>query len=232
MNAHERRKTGPAARSCSLLSARVRHCVGALSRCFIRRAAQWLKMRNHGRRLFVLPTLLCSMTSVCAQILSPNLSPEFHKPRSSTQATPMRVRVIDATSFADIETQVVYRLYGVDACSISQVAVLGRQPWPCGVVAVSWMVTATLNKWVTCAEIRMRDAERLVRCATAEHADLAADMIKEGIAVTPPELEDRQIKAYVSAEIEARKAYRGIWGSEFQMPWTFRQSQAPNPSYS
>ena len=185
-------------------------------------------MGGHGVRLFVLPIVFWSMTSVCAQTLPPNLSAEFHKPKSSTQATPMRVRVIEATSFADIETQVVYRLYGVDACSISQVAVLGRQPWPCGVVAVSWMVTATLNKWVTCAEIRMRDAERLVRCATAEHADLAADMIKEGIAVTPPDLEDRQIKAYLSAELEARKAYRGIWGSEFQMPWTFRQSHAPN----
>jgi endonuclease YncB( thermonuclease family) len=50
-------------------------------------------------------------------------------------------------------------------------------------------------------------------------------MIRDGIAMTlPPSEQDPAIRAYVSAERDARKAYRGIWASTFQMPWEYRTS--------
>ena len=156
--------------------------------------------------------------------LKPNPPVNVYTPRSGVQATPMRVQVIDAVSFADVETKATYRLYGVDACSLLQSATLGKQQWPCGSVALAWMVSATLNKWITCNDVRPGDAKSagLVRCATAEHADLALDMLKEGMAVVPPDPLDRQVKAYLSAEQDAKHAYRGMWSSSFQMPWLFR----------
>lgn len=153
-------------------------------------------------------------------------SPErsgVYTPNSALQSPPLRVEVLDGTRFRDIETQAVYRLYGIDTCAPGQTAHLGRQPWPCGTVAAAWLVSATLNKWVACNILRDDQGERLARCASADHPDIGADMIRDGVAMAlPPTDQDTAIRAYVSAEREARKAYRGIWASTFQMPWEYR----------
>jgi endonuclease YncB( thermonuclease family) len=78
---------------------------------------------------------------------------------------------------------------------------------------------------VACNTLRQENGEHLARCASADHADIAADMVREGIAVAaPPTPQDPAIRAYATAEREARKAYRGLWASSFQMPWEFRAS--------
>lgn len=153
-------------------------------------------------------------------------TPESYAPRTSAGAVPMRVEVLSATSFADVETRQVYRLYGIDACDPTQTATLGRQIWPCGTVATAWLVTVTLNKWVACTTIRSQDAVRVARCATGESPDLAADMLRLGHAVTLPDQSDRLIAGYAQLEKDARTAYRGLWASSFQMPWRFRQQHA------
>ena len=51
-----------------------------------------------------------------------------YTPKALTQSTPMRVEVIDGVTFRDIETGLVFRLFGVDACQRDQIANLGRQP--------------------------------------------------------------------------------------------------------
>ncbi len=150
-------------------------------------------------------------------------NPESYAPRMSAAAVPMRVEVLSGTSFADVETRQVYRLYGIDTCEPTQTATLGRQTWPCGVVATAWLVTATLNKWVACTAIRSQDAVRVARCATGESPDLAAEMLRLGHAVTLPDQSDRLIASYAQLEKDARAAYRGIWASSFRMPWRFRQ---------
>lgn len=148
-----------------------------------------------------------------------------YTPKTPMQSVPMRVEVLDGASFRDIETGVIYRLYGVDACTRDQLANLGRQPWQCGASAIAWLTTATLNKWVSCNSLREKDERRLARCSSSEHADLAADMIKEGLAVCLPDSEDQQVRAYASAQEQARKSYRGLWSSQFAMPWDFRAKQ-------
>lgn len=154
---------------------------------------------------------------------SANAPSSIYTPKTQPQPQPLRVEVIDGTRFRDIETRTVYRLYGIEACAPDQTARLGRQPWPCGATAVAWLVTATLNRWLACGSVRMEGDEQLVRCATAGHADLAADMLHDGVAVLAPLApDDLKIPSYVAAQADARKAYRGLWSSTFEMPWDWR----------
>jgi endonuclease YncB( thermonuclease family) len=150
----------------------------------------------------------------------------IYSPKAAIQSPPLRVEVIDGTRFRDIETRAVYRLYGIDTCAPDQIAGLGRQPWPCGTMAMAWLVTATLNTWLACHTLRDEDGEHLVRCASANHPDIAADMLREGVAVVSPSTQDDPtIRAYALAEQDARKTYRGLWSSTFQMPWDWRASR-------
>ncbi len=154
----------------------------------------------------------------------------IYKPQRALQSTPMRVEIVDATSFRDIETGTVYRLYGVDSCLPMQNANFGRQSWPCGAVAIAWLTNATLNKWVSCNVLREREGQRLSRCSSSEHQDLAADMLKEGLAVTLPVAEAQEVRAYGQLQDQARKQYKGLWSSQFTMPWDLRAKKAENPA--
>jgi endonuclease YncB( thermonuclease family) len=98
--------------------------------------------------------------------------------------------------------------------------------WQCGVAAIAWLTTATLNKWVSCNALREKDGRRIARCSSSEHADLAGDMIKDGLAVCLPDSEDQRVRSYAQDQEQARKAYRGLWSSQFAMPWDYRAKQA------
>lgn len=176
----------------------------------------------------LLATIAMTLRSAAAPAqTSADAQAGVYRPNSALQSPPLRVEVLDGVRFRDIETHTVYRLYGVDTCIPGQLASLSRQPWPCGAVAVAWLVKATLNRWVACNTLRQEGDERVARCSSADHADIAADMLREGIAVAPPpSTGDPVIHAYVAAEAEARKAYRGIWASSFEMPWEFRAHTA------
>ncbi len=154
---------------------------------------------------------------------------DTYTPSERRATNPMRVVVLTPTTFQDVETRQTYRLYGIDACEAGQTATLGKQTWPCGVVATAWLVTATLNRWVVCSPIRRDGAVIVGRCATGDLPDIAADMLKAGVAVTLPADSDRLIPAYAQLERDARKAYRGLWASSFQMPWLFRRSSPQTP---
>lgn len=149
-----------------------------------------------------------------------------YTPRAPLQSTPMRVEVIDSVTFRDIETGLVFSLFGIDACQRDQIANLGRQPWQCGVAAIAWLTTATLNKWVSCNVLREKDGRRIARCSSSEHADLAGDMIREGLAVCLPGSEGQRVRAYIRDQEQAQKAYKGLWSSQFAMPWDYRAKQA------
>jgi endonuclease YncB( thermonuclease family) len=149
--------------------------------------------------------------------------PTLYRPNVAAQLPPLRVEVIDGIRFRDIETNAIFRLYGIDACASGQTATLGRQPWPCGTMVKAWLVTATLNTWLACSVIRDDGDEHVARCATAAHRDLAADMLREGVAVLAPANDEEPVlREYAAAEQQARKAYRGLWSSTFQMPWDWR----------
>jgi endonuclease YncB( thermonuclease family) len=179
-------------------------------------------VRRIQRTLMVLALAIAGMTLATGS-RGQDSSANRYQPKQSTQVPPMRVEVVDGVRVRDIETGKIYRLFGIDACAPAQTAMLGRQPWPCGTVAIAWLVNATLNKWLTCAPIREQEGEQVARCATASHLDLSAGMLKEGLAVAVPAAEgDPAIRAYFAAEEQARKAFRGLWSSTFQMPWNWR----------
>lgn len=153
-----------------------------------------------------------------------------YRPNNAAQTPPLRVQVLDSVTFSDIETGDVYKLYGIDACAPDQLAQLGRQKWPCGVMATAWLVRATLNKWLACRTIEQRDGVRFARCASSEHPDLALDMLKDGMAVNvPAQAGAPTIPSYAAAEQSARKAFRGLWYSAFDMPWDYRAHRAAAP---
>jgi len=172
----------------------------------------------------LLASALCFHTTALYAEPAPNQN--FYTPKAPMQSTPMRVEVIDGVTFRDIETGLVYRLFGIDTCQHDQIANLGRQPWQCGAAAIAWLTTATLNKWVSCNPLREKDGMRLARCSSSEHADLAGDMIKEGLAVCLPDAEDQHVRSYLLDQGQARKAYKGLWSSQFAMPWDYRAKQA------
>ena len=185
--------------------------------------------RRRDRAVATVAAAMCvTLAAAAAQTgAQPVERPGLYTPNSAQQSPPLRVEVLDGTRFRDIETDAIYRLYGIETCAPGQIARLGRQPWPCGTVAAAWLVSATLNKWVACNILRDDRGERLARCASADHADIGLAMIREGVAVTPSATDqDPAIRAYASAERDARKAYRGIWASTFQMPWEYRTSSA------
>lgn len=151
-----------------------------------------------------------------------------YEPQSQAQTKPMRVEVIDGRSFRDIESDAVYRLWGIDVCGADQTALLGRQPWPCGTMARAWLVTATLGKWVSCNVLDTTRGVSSVRCSSSNFPDLALAMLREGQAVTlPQDREPKQVKAYLAAQESARKAFRGLWGSAYDMPWVHRAKSVP-----
>lgn len=165
------------------------------------------------------------LSSQVGMAQTPTTSPGVYSPKAAVQLPPLRVEVIDGTRFRDIETREAYRLYGIDTCAPDQSAQLGRQAWPCGTMATAWLVTATLNAWLACATLRDEGGEHLVRCASAGHPDFAADMVREGVAVAVPATpDDPGIRGYALLEQGARKSYRGLWSSTFQMPWDWRAS--------
>ena len=51
-------------------------------------------------------------------------------------------------------------------------------------------------------------------------------MIKEGLAVCLPDSEDQRVRSYSQDQEQARKAYKGLWSSQFAMPWDYRAKQA------
>jgi endonuclease YncB( thermonuclease family) len=165
-----------------------------------------------------------SALAFVAPCLAQASSTGIYRPKLPAQSPPLRVEIIDGTRLRDIETKAVFRLHGIETCAPGQIATLERQAWPCGTVAAAWLVNATLNRWLACAVIREEGDERLARCATAHHPDLAASMLREGVAVlTPSARNDREVPpSYGQAEQQARKAYRGLWSSTFEMPWDWR----------
>lgn len=182
---------------------------------------------------------LCAALSVTkpshAQMSPPSVPPPtsapptIYTPRETVQRTPMRVSVLDGSSFHDVGTGTSYRLYGIETCEPGQVAELGPQRWPCHVVPVAWLVAATLNKWVACNVVMEKDGVRQARCASNEFPDMGLELLRIGAAVVDVAESGPLIDLYRNAEAEAKRGSRGLWGSTFEMPWAFRQRQVSQP---
>jgi endonuclease YncB( thermonuclease family) len=146
---------------------------------------------------------------------------ETYDPKFQTNTVPFLAEVIGPTSFKDVASEKTYKLYGVEGCAPEQFAKAGNQKYLCGLQAQGWLITATLYNAIICTPVRDQDGATIARCASGQYPDIAQEMLAQGLVVMSPNAEDQLIPDYAKTEGEARKEFRGLWRSEFEMPWTF-----------
>jgi endonuclease YncB( thermonuclease family) len=151
---------------------------------------------------------------------------ETYNPRFQENTVPFLVEVTGATKFKDVATGKTYRLYGVEGCAAGQYATAGNQKYLCGIQAQGWLISATLYNAVICTPVRVEHDVTVARCASGQYPDIAQEMLSLGLAVMSPKAEDQLIPEYAKVEGDARKEFRGLWRSEFEMPWTYKSAAA------
>lgn len=128
-------------------------------------------------------------------------------------------RIIDGDTISISKTKI--RLHGIDAPETKQTCLdHTNTPYMCGKAS-----TAFLRKligpslMVHCKGKHHDRYKRLIAVCFADGMDLNAEMVRQGWAVAYR----KYSKDYVKTEAEAKKAKRGVWAGEFDMPWVWRR---------
>ncbi len=108
-------------------------------------------------------------------------------------------------------------LYGIDAFELDQTCTDARgNAWPCGVAAKATLATLIQGQALKCLVIKEdRNGCYRSRCTREDGTDLAAYMVRSGLALAMSE-------AYMADEVDARRRRAGAWGGEFTAPWRWR----------
>ncbi|WP_081994634.1 thermonuclease family protein [Paracoccus sp. PAMC 22219] len=140
------------------------------------------------------------------------------KPPANRQAG--NVEVIDGYTIDVAGSRV--RLYGIDAPEAAQTCQRDGRTWACGTIAENSLVSTIAGRQVRCEEQDIDRYGRSVATCWAGEENLNAWMVENGWAVAY-----RQYGGaiYDPEEAVARAARRGIWSSEFVMPWDWRESR-------
>ncbi len=125
----------------------------------------------------------------------------------------------------------VIQLYGIDAPELGQICRRNGKPWTCGVDAafalqklVSLSGSPVVCKdWRELPQSRGAHGELIRVCMVGPDQDLAQAMLRNGYGMALP----GSFPYYGQIERQARQAGLGIWGSEFQPPWEWRDSKRP-----
>ena len=112
------------------------------------------------------------------------------------------------------------RIYGIDAPEVGQYCRRADGArWRCGQYATVELDRLLRGKEVVCA-VKTRDSYgRSVAVCKMGELDIARHQVTEGWAVAYR----RYSKDYIAAEEAAKKARRGIWRGNFELPWLWRQ---------
>lgn len=115
----------------------------------------------------------------------------------------------------------VVSLWGVDGPWQIQPCLLNNVNWECGPVAKRELEILVDAGPVTCTQVRDTSLRRRFnnygRCEV-NSVDLAAEMVRRGMAMAFPEQSDE----YVALEAEAKAAKAGLWKAEvFEPPWVW-----------
>jgi endonuclease YncB( thermonuclease family) len=125
--------------------------------------------------------------------------------------------VIDGDTIRIDEVHV--RLAGIDAPEIEQTCLDGQKnPYHCGLLALDVLEEEIGGKAVTCFPIDTDHYGRTVATCEVAGRDLGDAMVRRGFAIAYLRYSDK----YEGAEIEARKARRGIWAGSFEEPEVWR----------
>lgn len=137
--------------------------------------------------------------------------------------TPLAVsadQIFDGDSL-EIEGQRT-RLHGIDAFELSQTCLDRRgKPWRCGVAAKAALATQVDGHALRCVVLdEDRDGWYVSSCVAPDGTDLAAYMVRAGLALARPDGSDD----YADEQAEARRRRAGAWEGVFMAPWEWRSS--------
>jgi len=113
------------------------------------------------------------------------------------------------------------RLHGIDAPEGRQLCFDDSEPWLCGTDATNALRNWIGHRQVTCEELDRDRYERIIAKCVVDGEDLGEWMVLRGWAVAYVYYSYE----YTRAEAIAKSRERGIWASEFDMPWDWRQAQ-------
>lgn len=126
-------------------------------------------------------------------------------------------RAIDGDTLAIGPARI--RLAGIDAPERRQQCWAPAGVWSCGRIAAAALAALIDGRAVACAEAgRDRWRRVLARC-TADGVEINRALVAGGWALAYRAFSS----AYAADEDAARQAARGVWGSSFLPPWTWRR---------
>ena len=137
------------------------------------------------------------------------------RPASISGAVP-RQAVIDGDSL--LLQNVRVRLHGIDALEDEQFCRLRDQDVPCGQVAHNALIGFVAATEVRCERRGIDGYGRNVSQCFAGGFDLAAAMVRTGLALA----DRRYSQHYIGEEESAKSLRRGMWGGSFVEPWKWR----------
>ena len=110
-----------------------------------------------------------------------------------------------------------FRLFGIDAPEPDQTCRFGDKFVPCGRIAETALMDLTAGATVACEPVEGSGEPPAARCY-ADDYDLSEGMVYTGWAMADRTEGGR----YLTLEKGAADARRGVWRTEFVMPWEWR----------
>lgn len=115
------------------------------------------------------------------------------------------------------------RLWGIDAPELNQLCLKDKKHIPCGKTAKLALETLVGTKGdIECKIIDIDRYKRSVARCTVGGADIGSMMVRLGQAV---DYTKYSAGFYEEQEKEARKEKRGVWATEFKLPWVWRSER-------
>jgi endonuclease YncB( thermonuclease family) len=128
--------------------------------------------------------------------------------------------VIDGDTF-EIDG-ISIRLHAVDAPEIRQECLnAAGERWRCGEEAAEVLYQRVRRRTVQCVAVGPPNRGRMVARCSLDGIDLAAWMVRQGLAVAATRYGDD----YVNEEAEAKREGRGMWAGRFVLPEQWRRGQ-------
>ena len=127
-------------------------------------------------------------------------------------------RIVDGDTIWIGESKI--RLHGIDAPEARQECLRGDgTAYHCGQASTNALRALVGSQPVRCEGNTIDRYKRLIAVCYAGSINLNAEVVRQGWALTYR----RYSKDYVSVEMEAQEARRGIWAGSFEAPWKWRQ---------
>jgi endonuclease YncB( thermonuclease family) len=136
------------------------------------------------------------------------------------ELAPGGVRVIDGDSLREGSTEI--RLFGIDAPEYKQTCLdQNRLTYGCGKRASEELRDLVALGKLTCVSSEVDRYHRAISRCKVGPLDINREMVLRGWAVAFV----RYSSDYVPAQLQARKAKRGLWAGNFEDPATYREHQ-------